>query len=871
MRFNGETHCPPSGVSTDGDCSHVVNLRYREGAWRPVGFPKVLYTPFDTSRKIIFVHKNESYEHYISYDGMSVYYECFENDGALQATNFPKLADLPGLIKVESCGNTLVFLTRSGVFYALFSMGNYQYLGEKPELPQITFYYNPARTETGTVSSYVLKSKMLQSDDYKMDDDDIVAFSNLVTGTYNKLKYNLEQAGTLSHPVLVKYALRLYDGSYMMSSPAMLLLPYDEVRCFQQYKVPCVVSGSSVTAFSEHDLSLTGYKILYDISLFDLSRWLDIVVSIDVFISQEFIPLKHGEFFTSSTVAEEEYSGQQRKVLTCDIPERTCTEIGVSVADETQFYLVASIAADKLPVPYKSVELSLSEKLVSLVHQPTLPADDLTHHRILAETSYIYNGRLHLGAASTCFFNGFPLTSFQLIQTRCNGYFSGHGNTHRIIYFTKMYVEVTIKSTGGSGKVVRGMVAPAQASFPIMGVSPFLSYPDSRAVRMKISGLDVSGKVYNCEFPLTPSSSQNVAYYIDESLKPIEFSELDDNSDNPFVIPEYEPVIEYAENKLRVSEVNNPFLFPVEQTYMLSSGRILGMGAAVAALSQGQYGEFPLYVFTSEGVWAMQVGTGNIVYGSQHPVNREVCNNPASITPIDCALVYTTDRGVMMLDGSQSRILSQSMTGRPDALPGTFTESMDEEIRSVLSDNTSFSDYLLNAQIGYNYAYNELIVLNPAFSYYYVLSLDLGMWYRCTGEIVGLCSDYPYVLATDISGTLVHLGKEQFGEKRPIALVSRTLKFFPNIYKRIRRFFVRVFGKDMKMNVSLWGGHEANSCYGCLCRISVSGDVLGRIPILLCNPSFRYYRLALIGRADDTFYLESTDFSLMAGGSQKEQ
>ena len=108
--FKGETHSPPSGISTDGDCSHVVNLRYKDGAWRPIGFPETLYVPADESRKIIFVHKNESYEHYISYDGASVYYECYEDDGVLQATGFYKFADLPGLIKVESCGNTLIFL-----------------------------------------------------------------------------------------------------------------------------------------------------------------------------------------------------------------------------------------------------------------------------------------------------------------------------------------------------------------------------------------------------------------------------------------------------------------------------------------------------------------------------------------------------------------------------------------------------------------------------------------------------------------------------------------------------------------------------------------------------------------------------------------
>ncbi len=871
LTFMGETHCPPPGISPDGECSHVVNLRLKDGAWRPAGFPEVLYTPSDTSRKIVFVHKNETYEHYISYDGTSVYYECYEDNGTLQPTGFSKMTDLLGLVKIESCGNTLIFLAQSGISYALFCQGNYDYLGEKPDLPQITFYYNFSRTETGTVPAYTLKKAAQQSENYQLDGDDIIAFSNLVTGTYNKLKYDLEQAGTLSHAIQVKYALRLYDGSYMMSSPAMLLLPFEKLRGFQQYKAPCNKQGSSVTSISEHDLSLTGYKVLYDMTSLNLSKWLDIVMAIDVFISQEIIPLKHGEFFTESTVADESYNNVVRPVLTCDIPERTEAEIGLSVAEETQFYLVASLAADKLPMPYKAVELPLAGKLASLVHQPALPADDLTHHRILAGASYIYNGRLHLGAANTCFFSGFPLTYFQLLQTRCNGYFSGHGANHSVINFTKMYVEVTIKSASGTGKVVRGMAAPASSFFSIMGISPYLTYPDSRAVKIKISGLDNTGKVYTCEFPMTASPSQNVAYYIDSSLKPIAFTQSDNNPDNPFVIPAYEPVIEYTENKLRVSEVNNPFIFPLAQTYTLSSGKILGMGAAVAALSQGQYGEFPLYVFTTEGVWALQVGMDNIVYGSQHPVNREVCNNAASITPIDYALVFTTERGLMLLDGSQSSILSQQMTGYSDTFPGTLPAEMNQSMREVLSDNTLFSDYLANAQIGYNYTYNELIVLNTEYPYYYVLGLDNNIWYRRTGNIAGLCRNYPYTLASDVSGTLYHMGREQFAQKRPVVMVSRALKIIPNLYKRVRRVILRMFGKNINVTASLYGAHDSNDTYGLLGRTVVSGDVPGSVSLSTYTPPLKCHRMVIEGEVDDTFYIESADLFLVNGNSQKEK
>lgn len=90
------------------------------------------------------------------------------------------------------------------------------------------------------------------------------------------------------------------------------------------------------------------------------------------------------------------------------------------------------------------------------------------------------------------------------------------------------------------------------------------------------------------------------------------------------IIPEVKNPEEYVPGKLRVSAVYNPFSFPQTNTYTISSGSVLGMAAATAALSQGQYGEFPLYVFTTDGIWALRQGSGDILYASQSPVNREV-------------------------------------------------------------------------------------------------------------------------------------------------------------------------------------------------------------------------------------------------------
>lgn len=68
------------------------------------------------------------------------------------------------------------------------------------------------------------------------------------------------------------------------------------------------------------------------------------------------------------------------------------------------------------------------------------------------------------------------------------------------------------------------------------------------------------------------------------------------------VIPddsELSPYIpEQASNKLYSSAVNNPFFIPASSAVTIGNSQILGLSSAAKALSQGQFGQFPLYAFT---------------------------------------------------------------------------------------------------------------------------------------------------------------------------------------------------------------------------------------------------------------------------------
>ena len=108
LQITGISALLPPSVSPDGECSHVVNLRCRDDVWRPVGTPSCCYTPADPSHRLIFVHVNESYKHFFTYDDSFLYYEAQETDGEIVPLERPESFELTGVKRMEAVGNALI-------------------------------------------------------------------------------------------------------------------------------------------------------------------------------------------------------------------------------------------------------------------------------------------------------------------------------------------------------------------------------------------------------------------------------------------------------------------------------------------------------------------------------------------------------------------------------------------------------------------------------------------------------------------------------------------------------------------------------------------------------------------------------------------
>lgn len=255
---------------------------------------------------------------------------------------------------------------------------------------------------------------------------------------------------------------------------------------------------------------------------------------------------------------------------------------------------------------------------------------------------------------------------------------------------------------------------------------------------------------------------------------------------------------EVRKNTLKVSAVDNPFYFPTAQTYKFE-GEIKGLASNAEAISPGQFGLFPLYVFTDTGIWAMQVDTsGQGAYTTQSPASREVCNG--AICPVSGGVVFSTDKGVMVISGGQVADLSAALDGfEVDFFEENATvweKIFAKAGKDAVVNPVPIREYIKGAVIAYNYHYNEIIVSNKALfeggaaPYSYVYSLTNQVWSVIDTVFDLTTNKYPELVVFDKGDGKMYTFEDGAAKNKVVA-ITRPFTLGSIDFKRIRQAGLR--------------------------------------------------------------------------------
>lgn len=307
-------------------------------------------------------------------------------------------------------------------------------------------------------------------------------------------------------------------------------------------------------------------------------------------------------------------------------------------------------------------------------------------------------------------------------------------------------------------------------------------------------------------------------------------------------------------NVIKVSEAENPLVFPAANSVQVGSSIISALSANTRPISEGQFGEAPLYAFTDEGVWVVMLSEAGS-YQSRQPALREICSNPKGILQIDDAVLYPTERGIMMQQGRESVCITDALDDYPFDFLSIYSHSTKDKTypNKLLATGkipesdvkyVRFRKYLEKADMIYDYYDSRIIVFNPYYTYAYVYSLKSKMWGTMHNVFNKRVNIYPESYATDKAGKILDVYVKEPTESVPFFLCSRPLTLGQEVYKTMFDCITRGYFSSIqagKCGMVLFGSNDLVNWY----YISSSVDIFLRS---LVGSPYKYFRIALIGK-----------------------
>ena len=325
----------------------------------------------------------------------------------------------------------------------------------------------------------------------------------------------------------------------------------------------------------------------------------------------------------------------------------------------------------------------------------------------------------------------------------------------------------------------------------------------------------------------------------------------------------------YQPSLIRVSEAENPLVFPAKNSVQVGSSIVSAMAANTRPISEGQFGDAPLYAFTDEGVWVLMLGEEG-TYIARQPANRDICSNPKGILQIDDAVLFPTERGIMMQRGRESECITDVLDGFPfdftliysyskknQYYPISILELQDFEDGEVAY--VRFRKYLKNADMIYDYYDSRIIVFNPSYGYAYVYSLKSNLWGTMVNVFAKRVNSYPESYAINGAGKIVNVYVEEPSDNIPFFFCTRPLTLGQgDSHKTMFTCLIRGYWTcdSSKSNGQiLFGSNDMKHWF------YIGSSIDNSLRNLVGSP-YRYFRVAVIGKmnADESISSISTAF-----------
>lgn len=827
--LKGLTHSPSDYDCQDGELATCLNLINEDGALHPIHHPVVAEPniTLDEGDTIELVHKvthNETFHsHYIIRKSDDTWYWMEKGGDGTKST-----IDLNGfhVNAVTAVGNIVNFVGEISIKYLywiddnyqLFDRDNFNY-GIKIDFKESDYHGGSAEISLGDEFwDYVTyESSSSGRKITGMNVNQVSKVFNMFDAVINK---TLSDKGKQWQKYFVfgVAAIRLYDGTY-----------YSISNIFKLDWNSATLASVSVDPYNKRFWSIGPAIATYTISanIDNLDKISNLIQGIDIFLSkaESFVNLESAA--AKYVVPESNDIDQGDMFFTMMSGKEAANAI-----DSLSFYHSLFISKDEFG---KELQLKRVEGT-----EESLPLANLYRSDLGGKCAITYNNRLHVGNVK----EGYNVDLISNITpNRAN---VEELKTEGIVRVKASNKEFWCKVDDLGARLYYFVCVP------ILNVSEITFYLKTGTSLFEKSTVNLhSSETTAFSFYVAGEGKENVPQFALPWEKSSEeewnniVSKYENYKTNTNALP-YSSVV-------KVSEAENPLIFPAKNSVQVGSSIINALAANTRPISEGQFGDAPLYAFTDEGVWVLMLGEEG-TYIARQPANRDICSNPKGILQIDDAVLFPTERGIMMQRGRESECITDVLDDYPFDFLSIYSHSTKDKTypnKLLALGNIPESDvkyvrfrkYLEEAGMIYDYYDSRIIVFNPNYTYAYVYSLKSNMWGTMHNVFNKRVNIYPESYATNKEGNILDVYVKEPTENVPFFLCSRPLTFGQDSYKTMFDCITRGYFSSIqagKCGMVLFGSNDLVNWY------YVGSSVNMYLRNIVGSP-YKYFRLALMG------------------------
>ena len=837
----------------DGSLYGMVGARHLDGNIRPAqGLEELSDVSLEKDDRLLYVHGYGDYKHYIVWKAnMDLCYIADNKEELIEQ-------EVRLITSVVSIGNMLIVVDNDTYIKVwLWQDGEYTIVSESG-LPYIGMQKSTTKTNPDkSTEQYVAESDVIDI----VPDVSLGYYSDIIgsewpsyiknknfrmqlTEQYGSLISNLREKASAENifvdSYLVRYGLRMYDGNYLHVSPPIYIKGSGyELRCNSAKYSKAIDNTAGVwKIFQGCSAKANGYKLYANLVDIDSSLYVDgIVTAIDFFVSE---PIRevYDERQIDAVLSATQTGGDPNTTAFYEIKFGSMTERKIEdIESYFNYYRVWSVPVDAITEDV--VEIDAKNKLNSIVQMPLLD-NHASVHKYGAGTAYVYNGRLHIGNIRENLFDGYSPRYYTYTKDNV-----AVRNSNAVMY-------VYLRDNGGE------YIVKSQSSETLRGVlSPYISYPDSRAYKIVVLSSE-DGLYSKRTFLLKEHSFANESYYFDG----YNTEDMDVDSATYLITKdEYDKFIATTQvnntidrrDVVKVSELHNPMVFENAKTYTVGSGKIVAMAVATRAMSQGQFGQYPLYVFTSEGIYAMLSGGGDVLYSNVAPVNRHIVENAKTVCSLDDAVVFGTRQGLFVMSGGDSVKISTSLDDHGIVRNGSGIETVVAvKTGETLTEMTTMRSLIAEGMVSYDYINEEVLLYKPGNLLCYAYSLRSNMWQSYKRSVDYAVNSYPELLLVDGQKVLRTSDEDSLKVEPEFLLVTNAMQLSDAMSsKRIERIHLLSHfagnGEDSRLLLAVAGSNDGEE-YALTYRREYKVRELHNVTLPHSASAFRYVSLIVYGK-----------------------